>query len=234
VADKKLEYWYGWTINDSEGHELINLRKTIQGIDQKRISDPDYLCEMIENFPDQTLMNQKVWYQITMLRQRAFKNEDDAGQWGKVCKALCGDGRKRKTSDKLEDLKSIIMHEIEFFRFIKNRTANGEITVQDAINDYCTNGAKSAEVYEKRLKESENYSKTFYAYNKVFGRLKEKLTEKEIFCFFEKAAEHVNKPNALVDVIPDGRRLDFIKQATWGLYGDDLAIDIEDEDNTDL
>jgi hypothetical protein len=231
VADKKLEYWYGWTINDSEGHELINLRKTIQRIDQKRLSDPDYLCEMIEKFPDQTLMNQKVWYRITMLRKRAFKSKEDAAQLKKICKALCGDGRKRKTSDKLDDLKIIIKHDIEYYRSIKDRIAKDKITVQDAIIDYLKGGAKSAKVEEKRLKEYENYNKTFYAYEKVFYHLENSLTEKEIFCFFEKAMEHLHDPNALVTVNPDGRSLDFVKQSTWYLYGDDLSIDIEENNN---
>ena len=105
MADKEHEYWYDWEICGPDGASLIRLRESPPPIDKERLSDIDYLCERIYDYPEATLMNEDFWYRVVMLRQKAFKDEKYSEDLEKVCKAIAGDGHKRKSRRKIEELR---------------------------------------------------------------------------------------------------------------------------------
>lgn len=228
MADKKLEYWYDWEIHDPNGNLLIRLKKSPPTLEEDKINDISYLCKRIKDYPDSTLMNSKVWYRITMLRQQAFKDEKAAAELEKICKAILGDGRKRKASETIKDLKNMISKDIIFFKEVLERNRNEEVNVEDAIRDYLTKGNENlndAQLRNMDRKES-NYETVYYAYKHIHSKLKSLMTDLEIYCFFEKAALNIEKTNATIDVQPGPRRLTFIKIGTWYTMGPDIHVEL--------
>jgi hypothetical protein len=223
MPDRKLEYWYEWQIYGPDGKILESLKMPKQAIEKDRLGEIRYLCDLIENYPNQALMNKNVWYKIAMLRQRAFKNEDDANSLEMVCKAIMGDGRRRKNQDYLNDLRIMIVRDIEFFRKMKNRISEGTADVIAEIENFLTEGTKTERAHEKRLREYSNYRNVYYAYKKIYDRLSSIMSEIEIFKFFEEAADNLSATNVTFDVEPDGRNLTFVKMDTWYVKGTDMT-----------
>jgi hypothetical protein len=223
MPDRKLEYWYDWQIYGPDGKILESLKMPKQAIEKDRLGEIRYLCDLIENYPNQALMNKNVWYKIAMLRQRAFKNEDDANSLEMVCKAIMGDGRRRKNQDYLNDLRIMIVRDIEFFRKMKNRISEGTADVIAEIENFLTEGTKTERAHEKRLREYSNYRNVYYAYKKIYDRLSSIMSEIEIFKFFEEAADNLSATNVTFDVEPDGRKLTFVKMDTWYVKGTDMT-----------
>ena len=270
MADRKLEYWYDWSIEGLENerreekpkgkkvrmnvqplqteeeewqqHEqeerktkkgsIFDLRKLQRARDQKKSinksNDIDRLCEMIETYPDSTLMDSDVWYTVTILRQKALKDRGGraANELRRVCKAIRGDDRGKKSQEDLGVLKTMILSDIDFFREIRDRTMKEPVTIQQAIADFLTRDA-TEKTWDRRLKEDSNYETVYYEYKRIYKKLAElSMTEAEIFSFFKSAAEHIDKPNAAVDVQPDNRHLTFIKTKTWYIKEDDIFQDL--------
>lgn len=224
MSDRKLTYWYDWSICGPDGSQIIWLGKSPPPIDTKRLNDVEYLCDRITNYPDSTLMSEKVWYKIVILRQKTFKNESAAKDLKLVCKAIQGDGRAKKTQEDLNELKILIRNDIEFFKKIIQRRMQENISIDRAINAFLKKDAKE-KALDRREKETKNYENVFYKYNQIYKKLSaKKLTMNEIFCFFELAAENINNPNATVDAEPDGRLLTFVKLKTWFVKASDMRI----------
>jgi len=241
MADKKHEYWNDWNIEiwdpelwasekrDPEEEicpSVININRdvlkksaSIQEEERKDwIKDIDSLCARINEYPESTLMNSKFGYTMAILRQKAFKDENAAEDLSKVCKAIMGDGRARKTKEKLEELISIIHREIAFFRTILARDA--ETTVENAIYDYIGENYPD----DEDINKDSNYETAYYAYRKIYEGLRaQNMKEEEIFCFFESAANHITDPAVLRHENPCGRLLSFIKTKTWYVTGDDIV-----------
>jgi hypothetical protein len=224
MADTKLKYWYDWEIYGPDGKMLVNLRNFLPPMDKDRLSDTDYLCQRIIDYPDSTLMNSDVWYRMTILRQQSFKSKEEEQEWKKVCKALQGDGRKRKTKEDLEDLQEMIQSEILFFREVLNRNRDERVTVERAIKDFLRQGDPQGEQAEDRRSQESNWNNVYYKYKGIYDKLKSEfnLSEAEIFCFFDKTASAIHSANADIDVRPDGRLLTFVKVKTWYVIGSDM------------
>ena len=73
MPDRKLEYWYDWDIFGPDGDRIISLKESPPPLEKERLDDIDYVCQRITQFPEATLMNEYVWHEIVMLRQKAFK-----------------------------------------------------------------------------------------------------------------------------------------------------------------
>jgi hypothetical protein len=224
MADKKLEYWYDWEIFGPDGSSLINLRESPPPLNKQNLDDVGYLCERIMDYPEATLMNSDVWYRIVMLRQRAFKDKTAANELREVCKAILGDGRRRKSQEKLEELKEMILHDIQFFDEILEVNTKVGTAVDEAISDYLTRGTLSQKHHDRRIREKSNYETVYYQYKRVYDISKPILSHKEIICFFEKAALNITHPNATIDVEPDNRLLTFVKKRTWYVRGKDMHV----------
>lgn len=226
MADKKLEYWNDWEILGPNDEVLFRPRKSPPPIDNERLSDTDYLCERINEYPDPTLMNDGVWYRITILRQEAFKNRKAADDLKRICKAIQGDGRSKKDENTLDDLKVIIQGDIAFFKKVLDRNKNEGINIQEAISKFLAEGAQTDSQMEGREREQSNYENTYYSYKQIYDKLKSlKLKDAEIFCFLEKAGSNINKANIIIQVTPDDRLLTFLKVRTWYVKGPDMDME---------
>ncbi len=76
MGDSKLTYWYDWEIFGPDGSGIVNLRNLLPKLpklDKEKFSDIDYLCKCIRERPEATCMNPEFGYQISILRQKAFK-----------------------------------------------------------------------------------------------------------------------------------------------------------------
>jgi hypothetical protein len=225
MPDRKLEYFYDWEVFGPDGSILKSLKKSSPPLEKDRLNDIEYLCDRIRQYPEATLMNDQVKYRIVMLRQKAFKDKGSAASHKKVCKAIAGDGRQRKDKERLEDLRIMINEDIAFFKKILEMTESKKMNVEEAIENFLTcDATKRYEYADKRRSEASNYENVFYAYKSVYGELKKLMTKKEIFCFFEKAAEFIAFPNASIYVYPENRPLTFVKMKTWYLWGSDMKI----------
>jgi len=223
MPDRKLEYWYEWQIYGPDGKILESLKMPKQAIEKDRLGEIRYLCDLIENYPNQALMNENVWYKITMLRQKAFKSKNDTESLRIVCKAIMGDGRLRKNQDYLDDLRIMIVDDIEFFKKMSNRISEGTANVITEIENIITAGTQSIQGYDKRQKEVSNYKNVYYAYKNIYDHLSSIMSEIEIYRFFEVAAENLSATNITFDVEPDGRILTFVKMDTWYVKGSDMT-----------
>jgi hypothetical protein len=227
VADKRFEYWYDWDIHGPDGVMLFSFKDSPPPIDLERLTDTEYLCEQIYEYPEATLMNKKVWYRIIKLRENAFKDKEYVEPLRKICNAILGDGRNRKSQEKLDELLIIIKNDISFFRDILEISKAPNMTVDKAIENYVTRGADpTSELYHKFYPQKSNYNRAYYAYRPIFEKLREIMTDVEIFCFFEKAAENIYHPEASIDVEPDNRLLTFVKKTTWYTLGSDMKIEV--------
>ena len=112
-----------------------------------------------------------------------------------------------------------------FFKKVFERNRDEGIPVKSAIQDFLTKDTKRTQHHDKRLKEESNYETTYYEYKRIYEILKPKLSHLEIFCFFEKAALNMDKPNVLIDVLPDGRLLTFESTKTWFTWGPDMHME---------
>lgn len=225
MADTKLKYWYDWEIYGPDGEMLVNLRTSPPPIDKNKVSDTDYLCQRIIDFPDSTLMNSDVWYRLTILRQQSFKDKEGASEWKRVCKALRGGSRKRKTEETIDDLQAMILNDIIFFKEVLERVRNEGITVKHAIEDFLRRGDKDGKDWDNRFRQESNWENTYYAYKQVYDHLlKFELSEAEIFSFFNGAALNLHSTNAHIDAEPDGRLLTFVKVKTWYVRGPDMHV----------
>ena len=65
-----------------------------------------------------------------------IKNEKLAKELGKVCKAILGDGRRRKKENDLKEVSNTIHQDIEFFEHILELNISKGKTVDDAIVEY--------------------------------------------------------------------------------------------------
>lgn len=241
MSDRKLEYWYGWSINgpdgpiidlnkpksisEKESNDLDPIDQLFKGDAKGTLKDIDHICKLIKEDSDTALMSEDVWYRIVMLRRKAFKDKDAAEKLRKICKSIIIDERKRKSQEDLEDLIIMIKNDIRFFKEIQSVIAEDDkVNIDTAIVNFIRRGAKTDSQLEKRGKEIKNYSNVYYSYKRVYKELiAADLSDKEIFCFFERAAQELTFPNSLVTENPDGRFLEFEKKPKiWYIWGDDL------------
>jgi hypothetical protein len=225
MSDTQRKYFYDWEISGPNGEILVSLKEKVDLKDRDWRNSIDDLIFFIKEYPNQALMNEEVSYKLSMLRQQANKNKDAADIWKKVCKAIYGDGRKRKNKEKLSELKQEILNDIDFFIEIQNRIGQGNIGTDDAIEEYLTKDVAEddRESYDKQIDKMSNHKNIFYTYKKIFDHLKKHLSSNEIISFFRKAAEHIDDTNATVDVTPEGRLLTFVKVNTWYVEGPDMT-----------
>jgi hypothetical protein len=232
MADKQLEYWFDWEICGSDGSVLIDLKNSslpsLPPVVRGKIDPIENLCERITEYPDPALTNKDTWYQINMLRQKAFKDKESKESLEKVLKAILGDGRRRRNQESLDRLKSLILRDINFFRKILEFLQTGKKTVDEAIIQYLTEDVPDddQELYDKRENEKSNYENIYCAYKRIHSMLKDKIkmTDEEIFCFFETAANNLMHTNIQIDVEPNERLLTFVKMKTWFVKGYDMVI----------
>jgi len=226
MADKQFEYWDDWEIIGPNDSFILRLRKSPPSIDKERLVDIEYLCERITQYPEATLMNEDVWYRIVMLRQKAFKDRKSKELLKKVCKSILGDGRKRKNQEKLDYLKSKIHRDIAFFKSVLELKKDGNPNVEDIIYELLTNDVPEDDIksLSGREKQTSNYENIYYSYLRIYEKLKAKLKDEEIFCFFENAADYLYYPNASIPVQPVDRSLTFVKMKTWYVKGSDMKI----------
>ncbi len=223
-TDRKLTYWHDWRISGEDGQIIIDLRNYAPPFDEERLSDIDYLCKCITDFPEATLMRSEVWYRIIMLRQRSLKDKDAVDSLRRVCKAILGDGRRRKKLTDFANLKDKITQEIEFFKYLIESKSKSDVTVDKIIYTYLTKDAIDDNDFKKSEQQLRNYQTVYYAYKKIYDLLSEKLTDNEIFVFLEQAANSIHEANTQIDVVPDKRLLTFVKMKTWYIYGSDMHI----------
>jgi hypothetical protein len=227
MPDKKDTYWCDWEIYGPDGDLLESLKRPVPTIEKDRLKDPDYLINLIKTYPDQTLLNEYVWRQIVMLRQKAFKNKNAVESFERVCKAIMGDGHIRKTNEKLIELKRIIRRDFKFFRTVQNKISEKKIGIDNTIQKYLAERANDGSTDDPEKDEFSNYRNTYFKYKKIYDQLEPIMSQQEIFTFFEEAREHLEDPNATVEIQPDGRHLTFVKKYTWFVEGQDMATTID-------
>jgi len=231
MPDRRLKYWYDWEIYGPDGKLLEYLKSSVPSsvlpIEKDRLNDPDYLSNLIKEYPNQALMNKDVWYQIVMLRQRAFKNKDEVESLERVCKAITGDGHRRKTQEYLIKLKRIIRRDVKFFRTIQNKISEEKIGIDNAIEKYLTEGERNMTAHDAQINKISNYRNTYYNYKKIYDQLSRIMSQQEIYIFFDEAREHLDDPNAIVDTHPERRQLTFVKKYTWYVEGQDMTTTVD-------
>jgi len=225
LAETKLKYWYDWEIFGPDGKLLVSLKSPPPPIDDKKLSNIDYLCKTIKEQRYATLMNENFAHRIETLQQLALTDKKAARDLKKAGKAIS----KTKRQGYIQRLKVMIRNDIEFFAEIYERKKNERVSVKAAIEEYLTRGTKdNSSARARRLREEDNYTTVYYAYKKVHTKLRSaQLTDPEIFCFFEKAGLHVDKPNPEIYVQPGNRSLTFVKRKTWYTEMKDMYVEVD-------
>ena len=95
-----------------------------------------------------------------------------------------------------------------------------------AINEFIRGDVPEDSIQEKKLAEISKYRDIYYAYKKIYSKLRVKLSEKEAFCFLEKAADSIDKTNVTINIEPEGQLLTFVKKKTWYTKRSDMYIEI--------
>jgi hypothetical protein len=231
MPDRKLQYWYDWEIYGPDGSLIIQIGRPPAIVERERLRDIEYLCEIIETNPERALMDRYVWYQIVMLRQMASKNQDNARRYDRVCKAICGDRRKRKKQSALEELRIMIGYDIDFFRTIRRRIEDEDVSVRNAIYHYLTEDVPETatpDAADRRDREMSNYYQTYLAYKRIYDELiSAELPDEAIFRFFETAGEYIEATNATIGIHSNENLITFVKKKTWYVEGTDMVINEE-------